>query len=360
MLTLATRNPEPVSISLVSDDDRWRAVVRRDESADGQFFVGVKTTGIYCRPSCRSRQPLRKNVEFFRAAKDAVKAGYRPCKRCRPDEIDPRRNLDRMLIQACRLLEAGEGGAQSDEVAAQLGLNRHYFQRFFKRRTGVTPQQYRRRALAERAKDELSKADSVTDAVYAAGYSSSSRFYEGAGRELGMSPREARGGANGRTVQYALRPCSLGRLLVAWTDRGVCDVQFGDSDAEVAATLAERLPGAALAEADVPRWVEDIAALAERPHNRRIPIDIQGTAFQERVWKELQRIPAGETRTYTEVARAIGAPTSARAVARACATNRIAVVIPCHRVLRTDGDLSGYRWGRERKASLLRREAKSR
>jgi AraC family transcriptional regulator of adaptative response/methylated-DNA-[protein]-cysteine methyltransferase len=265
-----------------------------------------------------------------------------------------------MLVQACRLLEAGDNGVRSDEVAARLGLNRNYFQRFFKRRTGVTPQEYRRRTLSERAKGELSKSESVTGAVYAAGYSSSSRFYEGAGRELGMSPREARAGANGRTVEYAVRPCSLGRLLVAWTDRGVCDVQFGESDAEVAESLAERLPGAVLAEANVPRWVDDVAALAERPHNRRIPIDIQGTAFQQRVWKELQRIPTGETRSYAEIARAIGAPTSARAVARACAINRVAVVIPCHRVVRTDGDLSGYRWGRERKATLLRHEGKSR
>jgi AraC family transcriptional regulator of adaptative response/methylated-DNA-[protein]-cysteine methyltransferase len=361
MLTLAAKTLEiPVSLSRASDEERWRAVVLRDESADGHFFVGVKTTGIYCRPSCRSRQPLRKNVEFFRDQEEAKSAGYRPCKRCRPDDVDPRRDLERMLVQACRLLESGDRGARSDEVAAQLGLSRHYFQRFFKRRTGVTPQQYRRRALSERAKSELSKADSVTDAVYAAGYSSSSRFYESAGRELGMSPREARAGARGRTVKYALRPCSLGRLLVAWTERGVCDVQFGDSDAEVAETLAERLPGAVLAEAEVPRWVDDVADLAERPHNRRIPVDIQGTAFQERVWKELQRIPAGETRTYTEIARAIGAPTSARAVARACATNRIALVVPCHRVIRTDGDLSGYRWGRERKASLLRGESKPR
>jgi len=360
MLTLAARTPEPVSVSLASDEDRWRAVERRDEAADGKFFIGVKTTGIYCRPSCRSRQPLRKNVEFFPDQKAAAKAGYRPCKRCRPDDIDPRQNLDRALVQACRLLEAGDNGVRSDEVAARLGLNRYYFQRFFKRRTGVTPQEYRRRALSERAKGELSKAASVTDAVYAAGYSSSSRFYEGAGRELGMSPREARAGASGRTVEYAVRPCSLGRLLVAWTEKGVCDVQFGDSDAEVTESLAERLPGAVLAETEVPRWVDDVAELAERPHSRRIPIDIQGTAFQQRVWKELQRIPSGETRTYTEIARAIGAPTSARAVARACATNHVAIVIPCHRVVRTDGDLSGYRWGRERKSSLLRRESKSR
>lgn len=360
MFALAARTPEPASVSFASDDERWLAVARRDEAADGRFFVGVKTTGIYCRPSCRSRQPLRKNVEFFRHREEAVKAGYRPCKRCRPDEVDPRQNLDRMLVQACRLLEAGDNGVRSDEVAVKLGLNRHYFQRFFKRRTGVTPQEYRRRALSERAKGELSKADSVTDAVYAAGYSSSSRFYEGAGRELGMSPREARTGASGRIIQYAVRPCSLGRLLVAWTERGVCDVQFGDSDTEVAESLAERLPGAVLAEAKVPRWVDDVAELAERPHNRRIPIDIQGTAFQQRVWKELQRIPAGETRTYTEIARAIGAPTSARAVARACATNHVAVVIPCHRVVRSDGDLSGYRWGKKRKATLLQRESKSR
>jgi AraC family transcriptional regulator of adaptative response/methylated-DNA-[protein]-cysteine methyltransferase len=265
-----------------------------------------------------------------------------------------------VLVQACRLLEADQGGARSEEVADKLGLSRHYFQRFFKQRTGVTPQQYRRRVQSERAKSELVKADSVTGAVFAAGYSSSSRFYESAGRELGMSPRQARSGAGGTSVQYAVRRCSLGRLLVAWTERGVCDVQFGDSEQEVTETLAERFPQAALAPSPVPAWVDDVAELADRPHRKHVPLDIQGTAFQERVWKELQRIPAGETRTYAEVARAIGAPGAARAVARACATNRLALVVPCHRVVRGNGDLAGYRWGKQRKAQILEREGRRR
>jgi len=341
-------------------DRRWEAVARRDGAADGTFVYAVTTTGVFCRPSCRSRRPLRRHVEFYLDGGAAERAGYRACKRCRPTEADPRSRLDGLLTQACRLLETPEGIARSDEIAAEVGLSTYYFQRAFKRRMGVTPQEYRRRVLAERAKRELADAGSVTEAVYAAGYSSSSRFYEGAGRELGMPARDARSGAAGRPVQYAVRACSLGRLLVAWTERGVCDVRFGDSDGSLTEALVQRLPGALLARGAVPSWVDDVLGLVERPRAAEIPLDIQGTAFQERVWQELRRIPRGETRTYADVARAVGAPDAARAVARACAANPAAVVIPCHRVIRSDGDASGYRWGTERKKELLRRERRSR
>jgi AraC family transcriptional regulator of adaptative response/methylated-DNA-[protein]-cysteine methyltransferase len=341
-----------------SSDELWTAVSRRDEKADGKFVYAVKTTGVYCRPSCRSRLPLRGNVEFFADLADAAKAGYRACKRCRPDHGDPRRELDRMLVRACRLLES-EDRVTGERIATELGVSQHYFHRFFKQRTGVTPQQYRRRVLAERAKAELPNAGSVTEAVFAAGYSSSSRFYESAGRELGMTPKDLQKGARERPVQYATRACSLGRLLVAWTEHGVCDVHFGDSDGDLAEILAERLPGAILTRAAVPTWVDDIVELTERPHTKHVPLDIQGTAFQQRVWQELRRIPVGETRSYGDIARAIGAPEAARAVAHACAQNRLAVVVPCHRVVAATGDLSGYRWGPNRKRALLDRETRA-
>jgi AraC family transcriptional regulator of adaptative response/methylated-DNA-[protein]-cysteine methyltransferase len=268
------------------------------------------------------------------------------------------------VVRACRLLAQPNKRAQSDEVAAQVGLSPYYFQRLFKKHTGITPQEYRRRALAERAKEELSQARSVTEAVFAAGYSSSSRFYDGPARELGMKAREARSGARDREVRYAVRASTLGRVLVAWTDEGVCDVSFGDDDAEVREALAERFPRAIVAEADLPPWVDAVIDLVERGGDAkgaaRIPTDIRGTAFQERVWRELRRIPRGETRTYSEVAQAIGAPQAVRAVAQACATNRVAVVVPCHRVVRSDGDVASYRWGRPRKEELLRREGAKR
>ena len=224
----------------------------------------------------------------------------------------------------------------------------------------MTPQEYRRRALAERAKVAITGAGSVTEVIYEAGYSSSSRFYDGVGRELGMAPRDARAGARGQSVGYAVRPCSLGLVLVAWTARGVCDVRFGEGEADLAAALGARFPHAIVARENVPAWVNDVVSAVEHPRAIGIPLDVYGTAFQERVWRELQRIPPGETRTYSEIARAIGSPTAARAVARACASNTIAVVVPCHRVVRVHGDPSGYRWGAARKKALLAREARSR
>jgi AraC family transcriptional regulator of adaptative response/methylated-DNA-[protein]-cysteine methyltransferase len=352
------RRPYPLADEVtMKSSTRWDAVRQRDRTADGSFVYAVKTTGVFCRPSCASRVPLRRNVEFFERQEQAAKAGYRPCKRCRPTKADPRRERNRILVTACRLLEAKEGVARNDEVAAAVGLSPYYFQRFFKSRLGVSPQQYRRRVLAERAKAELIDAESVTQAVFAAGYSSSSRFYEGPGRELGMPARETRTGATGHAIRYAVRACSLGQLLVAWTDRGACDIRLGDSAEQVTRALSKRFPGAVLARTGLPVWIEAVAELVERPHSADIPLDIRGTAFQQRVWQELRRIPMGETRSYSDVARALGTPGASRAVARACATNPLAVVVPCHRVVRSDGDLSGYRWGRDRKEELLRREA---
>ncbi len=344
-MTTAYTNPE----------ERWAAVVARDRSADGAFVLGVKTTGVYCRPGCSARTPLRRNIEFFDTPAAAERAGYRACRRCTPDRESPWHEQARRMVQACRLLEREEG-LETRELARRLGMNAFTLQRTFKAHVGVTPQAYRRRVLAERARREIPAARSVSEAIYGAGYSGSSRFYEGIGRELGMPPRQLRAGGRGAEVRYAVRACALGTLLVAWTDRGACDVRFGATEEEVARGIRGRFPAAALARSEVPAWVNELVDVIERPRRSDIPLDIQGTAFQQRVWQELRRIPPGETRSYAQVAAAVGAPAAARAVARACATNHLAVLVPCHRVVHSGGDLSGYRWGPERKRELLRRE----
>jgi AraC family transcriptional regulator of adaptative response/methylated-DNA-[protein]-cysteine methyltransferase len=341
------------------DSLQWQAVTSRDSGADGRFVYAVKTTGIFCRPSCRSRVPSRHNVEFYQSVADAERAGYRPCLRCRPTEVGASKAASRLIVKACRSLETDES-IRSEDVARLIGLSPSYFSRFFRKYVGITPQEYRRRILAERARKVLNGALTVTEAAYSAGYSSTSRFYDGVGRELGMKPRQAKLGATGHEVCYAVRACSLGRLLVAWTVRGVCKVAFGDRDEELVALVFKRFPKATLARRlEVPSWVGDILDQVETGRDSDIPLDIQGTAFQERVWQELRRIPSGETRSYQEIACAIGQPLASRAVARACADNNVAVLVPCHRVVRSDGALSGYRWGSARKRKLLDREKKA-
>jgi AraC family transcriptional regulator of adaptative response/methylated-DNA-[protein]-cysteine methyltransferase len=337
-----------------SDAARWTALCTRDRAADGAFVYAVRTTGVFCRPSCAARQPLRANVELFANGEQAERAGYRACKRCKP-ERDASDGVT-AIVQACRLLER-DAGTRTAELASAVGLSGSYFVRAFKRHMGVTPQAYRRRVLAERAKNELGAARSVTDAVFDAGYASVSRFYAGAGRELGMTPQQARNAGAGQVVRYVVRRCSLGHLLVAWTPRGVCEVSFGDHASEPVAALRTRFAGARLARADVPDWVDRVIAAVEQPSPADVPLDVRGTAFQQRVWEALRRIPLGQTRTYAQLAASLGAPSAARAVARACASNRLAVVVPCHRVIRGDGSLSGYRWRPARKRELLRREA---
>jgi AraC family transcriptional regulator, regulatory protein of adaptative response / methylated-DNA-[protein]-cysteine methyltransferase len=336
-----------------ADDARWNALIERQRSPAAPFIYAVSTTGVFCLPWCASRRPRRENVEFFDTTSAAERAGYRACKRYRPTD-DTSREAQR-LEQACRLL-AGSSATSSADVAAQVGLSPFYFQRFFKRKLGITPGAYRRRVLAERTKAALPVAGSVSEAIYEGGYAASSGFYSQAGRELGMPPSAARAGAPDQAVAYAVRRCSYGRVLVAFTERGVCDVAFGDSEAELSARLRERFPLASLVRRDAPAWVDEVVKLVEQPEPSSIPLDIRGTAFQERVWQELRRIPVGETRSYAELARAVGEPKAVRAVAQACAANHVAVLIPCHRVVRSDGALSGYRWGPKRKAALLSRE----
>lgn len=357
MVSIDSKRARPMDNSQIAsgDTERWLAVKGRLTLSDGRFFYAVRTTGIFCRPGCASRLPRRENVEFFDTTEAAREAGYRPCKRCLPESSSLKDGVTEPLVEACRLLSS-EGRMQTRDVARAVSLSPSYFQRAFKQRLGVTPQQYRRRVLAERGRDALARAGSVTETIYEAGYASSSRFYAGVGRELGMKPSVARAGAPGERIHYTTAECSLGYLLVAWTQRGVCSVGLADSASEAVEELGARFSKARLEEAAEPEWTRILVDAVELGTLADIPVDIRGTAFQERVWRALRDIPRGETRTYSQIAQTVGNPSAVRAIAGACAANPLAVLVPCHRVVRTDGDLAGYRWGIERKRELLRRE----
>jgi AraC family transcriptional regulator of adaptative response/methylated-DNA-[protein]-cysteine methyltransferase len=329
-------------------EQRWQAVVARDPRADGSFVFAVKTTGVFCRPQCRSRAPLRHNVEFFDSPALAERAGYRACKRCRPTD-DAR---DEAVRTACRLLE---GSDSVEAIAREVGFSVFHFQRWFKRRLGVTPGQWRRGVRAQAARQALSTAARVTDSVYDAGYSSSSRFYEGVAKELGMSPSSARRGAEGESISWDLVKTSLGQVLLAWTERGVCHVTFEGTEGR----LRERFHRATLRRVSRGPWNAKVRSVIEGTP-AEVPVDLRGTAFQVRVWTALRAIASGQTRSYSQVARELGQEGSARAVATACASNQVAVLVPCHRVVREGGALAGYRWGVARKAALLERERHAR
>ena len=338
----------------------WEAVRRRDPAFDGKLVFAVRTTGVYCRPSCASRPAKRENVVFFPTGAEAEKAGYRACKRCRPDKLgapDPRIEAVR---RACVAIERAEEPPGLAELASSANLSPHHFHRVFKTVTGVTPKAYAAEARARRAADRLRTAGTITEAIYDAGFSSSSRFYETAAARLGMTPSAARRGGAGEVIRFAIGEASLGAVLVATTDKGVCAIMLGDDPDTLLRDLQDRFPRAELVGGDAAfeRTVARVVGLIEAPGERfDLPLDIRGTAFQQRVWAALSAIPPGETATYEEIARAIGRPKAARAVAQACGANPLAVAIPCHRVVRTDGDLSGYRWGVERKRKLIAREA---
>jgi AraC family transcriptional regulator of adaptative response/methylated-DNA-[protein]-cysteine methyltransferase len=312
---------------------------------------------VVCRPGCASRTPKRANVDFFDTLADAEGAGYRRCKRCTPGEPTADERLAEQVVRACRRLEAEEPEPTLDALAAGAGLSRAHFQRAFKRVVGLTPKQYARTRRSERFRDGLRRASTVTEAIYEAGFGSSSRAYEGA--ELGMTPSAYRTGAAGLAIRYGVAACSLGWLVVAASERGVCAIEFGDDPADLSARLRARFPAARVAEgdADFVHVVEQVVAFVEAPGDGLgLPLDIRGTAFQQRVWDALRQVPPGTTVGYAELAARIGRPEAARAVAGACAANGLAVAIPCHRVVRADGQLSGYRWGVERKRALLERE----
>ena len=340
-------------------DDKWNAVRRRSTDFDGAFVFAVKTTGVYCRPSCASRPAKRENVSFFPTPEAAERAGFRACKRCRPDRAaEPDRHVA-MVRRACATIAAAEEPPSVAALAAEARLSPFHFHRVFKSVTGVTPKAYAAETRARRAAEALQTASTVTEAIYDAGFNASSRFYETATARLGMTPSAARRGGEGEVIRFAVGEASLGAVLVAATDKGVAAIMLGDDPEALVRELQDRFPRAKLVGGDAAfeRTVAEVVGLVEAPGQRfDLPLDIRGTAFQQQVWQALRAIPAGATATYGEIARAIGRPKAVRAVAQACAGNPLAVAIPCHRVVRTDGDLSGYRWGVARKRALIERE----
>jgi len=354
----ASQSPAPEP-----EDARWAAVAARDGNFDGDFYYSVATTGVYCRPSCPARRPKRENVRFHETAAAAAAAGFRPCKRCTPDQSSPMAQHGATIAQACRLIEAADEPPTLDVLAAAVGLSPYHFHRLFKAATGVTPKGYATAHRNRRARQALSRSATVTQAIYDAGFNSNGRFYATATQVLGMSPSAFRAGGAGTEIRYAVGACSLGSVLVAASDKGVCAILLGDKSGPLIQELRRQFPRAEIAggDKDFERLAAKVVDFVEAPGSGLdLPLDIKGTAFQHRVWEALRRIPAGTTASYTEIAKAIGAPKSVRAVAGACAANKLAVAIPCHRVVRGDGSLSGYRWGVERKRALLAREKSGR
>jgi AraC family transcriptional regulator of adaptative response/methylated-DNA-[protein]-cysteine methyltransferase len=343
----------------LTDDNRYEVVRRRDRAYDGTFLYGVQTTGVYCRPSCPARRALRRNVSFHPTCEAAEGAGFRACLRCRPKAASQQERHTALVRRACRMIDEAEEMPVLADLARGVGMSPFHFHRVFKQVTGVTPKGYADARRAARLQDGLTAADSVTHAIYEAGFNAPSRFYESATGRLGMTPSAYRKGGVGATIRFAVGQCSLGAVLVAATDKGVCAISFGEHPDALVRELQDRFPKAELVGGD-PAFeavVAQVVGFVEAPEQGlHLPLDIRGTAFQQRVWQALRAIPAGTTASYASIAAAIGAPAAVRAVAQACATNALAVAIPCHRVVRSDGALSGYRWGVNRKAALLQRE----
>ncbi|HYE00106.1 MAG TPA: bifunctional DNA-binding transcriptional regulator/O6-methylguanine-DNA methyltransferase Ada [Alphaproteobacteria bacterium] len=346
--------------ALATEDERWAAIQARDSRADGAFVFAVVTTGIYCRPSCPARHAKRTNIRFYPDCAAAEAAGFRACKRCTPDGEALAQRHAAAVRRACDLIEASEAPPRLAALAEAAGLSPFHFHRVFKHATGVTPADYAAARRVERLKAELAEGQPVAQAIYGAGYGSGSRVYESAGAMLGMTPaRYARGG-QGEAIRWAVAPSPLGPLLVAATARGVCAIEFGEDAEALRARLAKRFPKAEIGPDDgaLAPWIAAVAAYLDRPSGGLdLPLDIAGTAFQRRVWRALQDIPIGQTLSYAEVAARLGQPKAVRAVARACASNAVALAIPCHRVVGKDGTLTGYRWGVERKRALLEGES---
>lgn len=344
----------------LTPDAQWASVVARDPGADGAFVYAVTTTGVYCRPSCSARLPKRGNVRFFATGLDARAAGFRACKRCRPDAPVADANITR-ITKACRMIEESEEEPDLQSLARAAGLSPHHFHRVFKSVTGVTPKAYATAERQKRMRGHLFEATSVTSAIVDAGYNSSGRFYEASTDMLGMTPRTfSKGGAN-VAIKFAVGACSLGAILVAASAKGICAILLGDAPEGLVHDLQDRFPKANLIGGDkaFEKLVAKVVGFVEAPRiGLDLPLDIRGTAFQHRVWEALRKIPVGATASYSDIAKRIGDPRAVRAVATACAANAIAVAIPCHRVVRTDGALSGYRWGVERKRALLAKERK--
>jgi len=342
-----------------TDSNQWEAVLRRDAARDGEFFFAVSTTGVYCRPSCPSRRPRRENVSFFQRPEDAESAGFRACLRCRPKSAvgNPQ---TAMVKRICRYLEQHlDEPVTLTKLGEVFGQSPFHLQRTFKKTLGITPKAYADSCRMSSLKRNLQAGKNVTSALYDAGYSSSSRLYERTASQLGMTPDKYRRGAIAASIRYTCTESPLGRMLVAATDKGICAIQFANSDEELSEGLKREFPFANRKRDDAelrPWTIQLLSQMSGQKLSSALPLDIQATAFQKRVWTHLQSLPFGTTQSYGEVAKAIGRPTAARAVARACASNRIAFAIPCHRVVREDGNMGGYRWGMERKRKLLRME----
>jgi AraC family transcriptional regulator, regulatory protein of adaptative response / methylated-DNA-[protein]-cysteine methyltransferase len=362
MIEAMAHSIETARPRFASEAARWRALCARDAAADGVFYYAVRTTGVYCRPSCGARRPNRGNVAFYESREAARRAGFRPCKRCRPDAPAPGAEQAAMIAKACRMIETAESEPRLEALAEAAGMSRFHFHRFFKAATGVTPKAYAAARRGERLRSGLQRSGTVTEAAYGAGFNSSGRFYAATAPMLGMRPKAFRAGGKDAVIRFALGQCSLGAILVAATERGVCAISLGDDPGELLRELQDRFPQAEMigGDRDFEQLVGKVVGLVERPGTRAdLPLDIRGTAFQQRVWSALARIPAGKTLSYSELAKRVGMPSAVRAVASACAANQLAVAIPCHRVLRNDGALSGYRWGVARKRALLDREARA-
>lgn len=343
-----------------TDDARWVAVVNRDHGSDGAFLYSVRTTGVYCRPSCSSRLARRENVSFHPSAAAARRAGFRPCKRCRPDEPPAARQQAMKVAAACRLIEQSDPAPDLGTVAASVELSPSHFHRLFKAFTGVTPKAYAIAHRNGRVRAGLATKRSVTEVIHEAGFTSSGRFYADSTRTLGMTPTRFREGGVDTTIRFAVGDCLLGSILVAATDKGICTIQLGEDPGLLVHQLQDRFPRADLIGGDeaFDRLVAAVVGMVERPVPAPdLQLDVRGTVFQLRVWQALREIPVGSTASYSEIARRLGKPGASRAVAQACAANPAAVAIPCHRVVRSDGGIGGYRWGVERKRTLLAQES---
>ena len=343
-------------------DPRWASVVARDGAADGRFLYSVRTTGVYCRPSCPSRLANSRNVRFHATPAEAEAAGFRACKRCKPDQPPLRERHSAQVAEACRMMETADEAPSLAVLADAAGLSPYHFHRVFKAATGLTPGDYAAAQRTRRVREKLDRSPTVTEAIYDAGFNSSGRFYAASDAMLGMTPTDYRAGGARAKIRFAVGECSLGSILVARSDKGVCAILLGDDPEALARDLQDRFPQANLigGDAGFEELVARVVGLVEAPGlGLDLPLDVRGTAFQQRVWQALRDIPAGETASYAQIAARIGAPGAVRAVGAACGANALAVAIPCHRVVRSDGGLSGYRWGVERKRDLLAREARA-
>ncbi len=352
-------DPEQISTCDSNDQTRWQAVVRRDPTADGKFYYSVRTTGVYCRPTCPARLANRKNVLFHITCQEAEEAGFRPCKRCKPTEGSLAERHALIVARACRVIEEADTVLSLNELATFVGMSRHHFHRMFKKHTGITPKNYAAVHRDRRIRDTLSRCSTITEAIYRAGFNSNGRFYESSNAVLGMTPTAYREGGKGTSIRFAIGDCQLGVILVAASEAGICAILLGDDPDALAREVQNQFPFAQWigGDSDFEQCVSRVVGFLQMPSiGLDLPLDIRGTAFQRRVWAALRGIPVGSTASYAEIAERIGQPKSARAVARACAANILAVAIPCHRVVRTDGSVSDYRWGVERKAALLRHE----